>query len=189
MPKQKSQKTTLHEIVVSFTGFEKRLIRSAEREEAERIAAVMESDDDKPRDFYGMDLPDGLECYINLKHISRINILDSLPGIEIEKAPRLESASENREDSDDPVTLRFWLADNASQETHGEVDYQEWSSIRFALEEETQHFIGFTDEDGERVIFPLSGVAAIEVFDSHYLNEEQLGRFLSSEKEAEKNDA
>jgi hypothetical protein len=47
------------------------------------------------------------------------------------------------------------------------------------LEEFDQQFFGFTDEDGERVILRTACVDAVEVFDLHFLSEEDLQRALN----------
>jgi hypothetical protein len=186
--KAKSRKTTLHEIVVSFAGFEKRLIRSAYGEEAQRIESVLENDEPQPNNFYGMDLRDGLECYINLSRVAKINVLDSLPGVEIDKAAdktdvELQEDIEARNESNESVIIRFWFVDGTIEE-FGDIDYQDWCSIRFALEEEIQRFVGFTDEDGERVIVPVSNIAAVEVFDSYYLSDEELSAAMNDPESA-----
>jgi len=115
-------------------------------------------------------------------------VLDYLAGLHSKKpAKRTEKEEtkrfEEREESDDPVLLRIWTTHDHGIELFQDVDYQEWVAIRFTLEERDQHFIGFDDEDGERVILSLAHIAAIEVFDTHYLTDEELDRAFNGDRE------
>jgi hypothetical protein len=189
MPKKpKEETTTLHEIYVSLAHFEKRLICHAEGDERRRLLSVFEREGEDVTGFYGFDLVEGLECYVNLAHVAKINVLDYLAGLPFEKpAKRTEKEEterfEEREESDDPVLLRVWTTHDRGIEVFRDVDYQERVAIRFALEESNQHFIGFDDEDGERVILSLAHIAAIEAFDTHYLTDEELeGAFKDNDE-------
>jgi hypothetical protein len=68
--------------------------------------------------------------------------------------------------------LKIWSA--GETDIYHDVEFGEWTLIRTTLEEYDQQFFGFTDEDGERVILRTAAVDAVEVFDRHYLSEEDL---------------
>jgi hypothetical protein len=113
-------------------------------------------------------------------------VLDYLAGLPFEKPPKKiraesEKQIEDRENSDESVILRVWMASRGTVELYEDIDYHDWVSIRFVLEEKGQQFVGFTDEDGERVILALAQVAAIEVFDTYFLTDDDLSRLLKED--------
>ena len=184
----KNTTTTLYETVIRFAGIEKSLFCHFDGEEFDRLVKVLEGERDEPLQFYGFDLIDGLECYINPGRVTKINVLDYLAGLPFEKRPKKTGAEsekqlEDRENSDERVILRVWMASDGTVEVYEEIDYHDWLSIRFALEEKGQQFVGFTDEDGERVILALAQVAAIEVFDTYFLTDDDLSRLLKEDDE------
>jgi len=127
-------------------------------------------------------LGDGLECYINLSSVVKLNLLDYLAGIPFEKPPKRteeewQKLLEERENSEATVILKLWAA--GKTDVYPDVEYEEWMLIRTTLEEYDQQFFGFTDEDGERVILRTACVDAVEVFDLHFLSEEDLQRALN----------
>lgn len=175
--------TTLHETLIQLVGFQKRIVCHFDADERDRLITVLEGERDEPLRFYGFELVEGLECYVNLSQITKINVLDYLPGLPFAKPPEKteeewEKHIEERDASDDPVILRVWSAANQNTEVFHDVDHSEWRMIQAALEEGDQQFIGFTDEDGERVILSIAQLAAIEMFDTHYLAEDDLARLL-----------
>jgi hypothetical protein len=183
---EKNATTTLHETVIRFADIEKRLFCHFDGEEFDRLIKVLEGDRDEPLQFYGFDLIDGLECYINLGHVTKINVLDYLAGLPFAKPPKKTGAEsekqmEDRENSDERVILRVWMASDGTIEVYEDIDYHDWVSVRFALDENGQQFVGFTDEDGERVILALAQVAAIEVFDMYFLTGEDLSKLLKED--------
>ncbi len=190
--KTEDQKTTLHEVVVHLNRFEKPLICQVDADEANRLISAVEAQREKPPSFYGFDLVDGLECYLGLAHVARIGILDILAGLPFRKPPKKadkqwEKQIAERDESEDPVILRVWMSNEAPEvSTYHDVDYHEWCIIRTSLEESDQSFVGFTDEDGERVILSVAFCAAIEVYDTHYLSEEELDRILKDDSDVPK---
>jgi|GEM_PF-4982317 len=187
MPKKTKKPTTrLYEVVISFAMFEEHLIFHVDEDEYHRLTSVLEAAYKELRRFYGCGLADGLGCYINTSAITKINILDYMGGLSFEKPPERSEAKwkqliEEREESEDPMILRIWASGEQSIDVYHQVDYQEWLAIQAAMEESSQHFIGFTDEDGERVIFPVAKIAAIESYDTHYLSDEDIARIFKEE--------
>ena len=117
-----------------------------------------------------------------------MNILDYLAGVPFEKPPAPSEAEQNkeieeREESEAPVILRVWGAFDRRIQVYTGVPYLDWQTIELALEENNpRRFIGFDDEDGERVILSVSNISAIEMFDSHYLTDEEIQQFLKEEE-------
>ncbi|MEI6493082.1 MAG: hypothetical protein WCO94_11085 [Verrucomicrobiota bacterium] len=189
MPKkQKLETTSLYEVYVSLTGIEKQLICHIDDEERSRFISVLEGERDKEEiAFYGFNLPRGLECYLNLTQGIKVNILDYLAGVPFEKPPAPSEAEqtkeyEERQKSEAPVILRVWGTFDRNIHVYQDVDYQDWRTISAVLEENSSRFIGFDDEDRERVILSVSNISAIEMFDSHYLTDEEMGQFLKEEE-------
>jgi hypothetical protein len=175
--------TTLHEIYVSFVGTEKSLVCNVEAEGVDRLVRVLESD--LPCSFYSFDLVDeGYDCFVNLSQIEKVSVLNVLAGLPMTRREpdrtdlENEKRAEEREESDDPVVLRIWVVGKTDPELYLTVEYNEWNSIQMSLEQNDQKFIGFLDDDGERVMFPLARIAAIEAFDTHYVSDADLDRVL-----------
>jgi hypothetical protein len=185
MPRQSKERvTTLHEVSISLAKFEKRLTCHIDADERDRFVAALEDAREEPLSFYGFQLVDGLDCYVNLSHVTKINVLDYIAGLPFKKPPEKTEAEwehhfREREESEDSVILRIWTAPDQEIEVFHEVDYGEWMLISHAFDETGQQFIGFTDEDEERVMFSIAHIAAIEVFDTHYLSEADIERGLS----------
>lgn len=187
MAKKPENSTYLYEAVVHLEGFEKAIHVILDDHEWERIVNILESED-APR-FYDFNPAEGREIFINLDFVPKINLLENLPGILFKKEPKKSDEEEERlfherEDSDVRVVFRLWFADSKSQEVFSEIPYEDWIGIRMDLEENRTKFIGFIDEDGERVMFNISNLAAIEVFDEHYISWEEIEKILNGERNA-----
>lgn len=180
MPKKKPNTTYIFEAKFQFQGIEECLFVSMNNREWERIVNVLEGDAIDFR-FYGTDPCEGYEVYINLRHVTKINLLENLPGIEfLEEEPKSDEEQdrirEDREQSDAPLTFRVWST-NGSIEVYSDISYDDREGIRF-LEDNTAAFIGFMDADGERVMLNLDHVAALEIFDSYFLSEETISKIM-----------
>jgi hypothetical protein len=78
--------------------------------------------------FYGFNLGDGLESYINLSSVVKLNLLDYLAGVPFEKPPQRSEEEwqkllEERENSEAAVVLKLWSA--GKTEIYPDVDYGE----------------------------------------------------------------
>jgi hypothetical protein len=183
MPEKKQvETTTLYEVLTRLSGFDQPLICHIDEDERDRLTQVLEADDKDLPKFYGFELRDGFECYINLSSVVKLNLLDYLAGVPFEKPPKRteeewQKLLEERENSEATVIMKLWSA--GETDVYPDVEYEEWILIRTTLEEYNQQFFGFTDEDGERVILRTACVDAVEVFDLHFLSEEDLQRVLN----------
>lgn len=180
MPKKEPNTTYIFEAKFQFQGIDECLFVSMNNREWERIVNVLEGDSIDSR-FYGTDPCEGYEVYINPRHVTKINLLENLPGIEfIEEEPKSDEEQdrirEDREKSDAPFTFRVWSTDG-SVETYDDVSFDDCEGIR-PLEDNTASFIGFMDADGERVMLNLDHVAALEIFDSYFLTEETISKIM-----------
>jgi hypothetical protein len=181
MPKKEPNTTYIFEAKFQFQGIDECLFVSMNNREWERIVNVLEGDAMDFR-FYGTDPCEGYEVYINPRHVIKINLLENLPGIEfLEDEPKSEEEQErireDREKSDAPFTFRVWST-NGSVEIYSDVSFDDCEGIR-PLEDNTAAFIGFMDADGERVMLNLDHIAALEIFDTHFLSEEILSKLLN----------
>jgi len=180
MPKMNPKTTYIFEAKFQFQGIEEFLFVSINNREWERIVNVLEGD---PIDFqfYGTSPCEGYEVYINPRHVTKINLLENLPGIEfLEEEPKSDEEQdrirEDREQSDAPFMFRVWFT-NGSVEVYSDISFDDCEGIR-PLEDNTAAFIGFMDADGERVMLNLDHVSAFEIFDSYFLSEETISKIM-----------
>ncbi|MBU3665978.1 MAG: hypothetical protein FGM15_08920 [Chthoniobacterales bacterium] len=171
------------EVVTALAGFTEPLVTYIDAEERSRLLASLQCERDGALAFYNFALPHGLECHVNLACILCVNVLDYFGGTLFPQPPAwpIEEngrQTEDREISSEPVILRIWTPLQGKPKIYRKVDHADWRSVEFTLRETDQDFVGFDDEDGERVLMPLSKIAAIEVFDTYYLHAEQTERFL-----------
>lgn len=181
MPKMKPKTTYIFEAKFQFQGIEECLFVSMNNREWERIVNVLEGDSIDFR-FYGTDPCEGYEVYINPRHVNKINLLENLPGIEfLEEEPKSDEEQnrilEEREQSDATFVFRVWSI-SGSIEIYSDISFEDRERMRF-FEDSSAAFIGFTDEDGERVLLNLDHIAALEIFDTHFLSEEVLSKLLN----------
>jgi hypothetical protein len=186
----KEEMTSLHEACIQIDKFENGPSCCIDGDGWSRLVTVLEQPHDTPQAFFGFDLFEEpkRECYINLSHVIKINVLDCLAGLPSKKRPKLtvkefKKNIEEREASDDTIILRVWMVADKTVELYNDISYEDWASIRQALEENDQRFIGFTDEDGERVILSVQHIGAIEAFDTHYLNDEEMNQIFGTKEE------
>ena len=182
--------TTLHEVLILLDGLEKSPVFHIDDDGWSRLVTVLEGQDSTRQAFFGFTLLDEpkRECYINLSHVIKINILDCLAGLPANKRPKLtddelDKQIKEREASEDTIILRVWMISDKAVDLYHDIDYQDWISIRLALEENDQRFIGFTDEDGERVIISVAHIGAIEAFDTHYLSDEDMNQYFGTNED------
>ncbi len=190
MPKKEPKTTYIFEAKFQFRGIEENLFVSMNNREWERIVNVFEYDPLEFR-FYGTDPHEGYEVFINPKHVSKINLLENLPGIQfIEKEPKSEEEQERireeRERSDAAYIFRVWSIDG-SIETYGDITFDDCEGIR-PLEDNTAAFIGFMDEDGERVMLNLNHIAALEIFDTFFLSDDDISKLMNLPGESSENE-
>lgn len=182
--------TSLHEVFISLDRLEKGPVCHIDDDGWSRLVTVLEGQGSTKQAFFGLDLLEEpkRECYINLPQVVRINILNCLAGLPSKKRPKLtdteiDKQTEERETAEDPIILRVWMTAGKSVDLYHDIDYQDWVSIRRALEENDQQFIGFTDEDGERVILSVAHIGAIEAFDTHYLSDQDMNQFFGTNED------
>jgi hypothetical protein len=183
--------TPIYEFVAILEGSEERLVTHFEHKEFERLVSALEESEDKDLAFFGVDEAQGLETYFNLDRVLYINVLDFLGGIPAEKETELSEEEsvrilEKRLESDKTVLMWVWTTAKKEPELHYEVSYEDWDRIRWVLENNDQRFIGFTDEDGERVMIPLKHVVAVQVCDEFYHGDDVLERFAEKYGKREK---
>ena len=143
--KKKLETTTRYEVLTRLSGFKEPLICHIDEDERDRLIRVLEADDKEPRRFYGFDLVEGLECYINLSNVVKLNLLDYVGGVPFEKPPKRteeqrQKLLEERENSEATVILKIWSA--GGTDIYHDVAFGEWSLIRITLEEYDQQFFG-----------------------------------------------
>lgn len=181
MPKEKLETTYIYEAIFHFRGHQENLFVTMDKKDWVRIVNVLEGEPFESR-FYGTDPCEGYEVYFNPKHVSKINLLENLPGIEfvIEK-PKSEKEQdrirEEREQSGDEFIFRVWSLDG-SIETYSGITFDDCEGIR-PLEDNLSEFFGFMDEDGERVMLNLSHIVALEILDTFFLTSEQVSELLA----------
>lgn len=174
--------THLYELVVTFIGRETQLVCHIDEEERQRLLAFSDDIEAKHR-FYGVDLPDGLECYINTARALRLNLLEYLHPIQFEARRKLtekqyERQAAKRESSEIGVILRLWIAGEKEPFVCHDVHHEEWVGVRLTLEEGGR-FLRFTDEDGEEVLFGTDHLDCVEMIDPFFLEEKQVDALLS----------
>lgn len=181
--------TSLHEVLISFDRLAAGPVCHIDDDGLSRLVTVLEGQEFMQQAFFGLDLLEEpqRECYINLSHVVKINILNCLGGLPSKKRPKLTDAEickqiEEREASEDSIILRIWMITGEAVDLYHDIDYQDWVSIRRALEENDQRFIGFTDEDGEMVMLSVAHIGAIEAFDTHYLSDQDMDQFFETNK-------
>jgi len=190
MPKELTQ---IYEFYATLEGFDKALFSHIEQEERDRLVDLLEEREATDVLFTSVSGPRGLETYFNLDRTLYINLLDYIGGVSFEKEKKLskaetESIWENRMESEKTVSLWVWTLAKKEPEFHYSVAYHEWDAIQMTLENNNQRCIGFTDEDGERVVIPLKNLVAIEMCDEFFHGDDVLERFsekYSKEKEGE----
>jgi hypothetical protein len=181
MPKKKkSVYTRLYELAFSFNGRAQQFFYHVEEKDRQRLLHVF--GDCEEHLFHELGGHEGIERLVNSAHI-RLNILDYLGGIEFEAEPKLtdrqwQKKIEEREDSDESVILRIWLKGEEKPIVHYDIQHAAWSLTQTCLVG-GEKFIQFRDEDGEEVLYGTDHIDAIEMIDPFYLNEEQVGKFLS----------
>lgn len=183
--------TPIFEFVGRLEGFERPLITHFEEEQFHRLVNFLEDNNSAERAFFGVSEARGLETYFNLRKIQYINLLDYLGGIPAKKETEpteevLSRIIEERMESEETVILWVWASNRKDPEIQYEVGYDDWCAIRRTLEENDQLCIGFTDQDGERVIIPLTHLIALEMCDQFFHGEDIVQRFTgkySKEKE------
>jgi len=180
--KKKPALTRLYELVATFVGRETQIVCHIDEEERHRLLSYFDDLEAKHR-FYGVDLPDGLECYLNTAHIERFNLLDYLAGVPFEAHPKLtdkqvERQIAKREASQIGVILRVWTAGETEPFVCHDVSHEEWIGVRLTLEEGGR-FLRFTDEDGEEVLFGTDHLDSVEMIDPFFLEEKQVEALLS----------
>ena len=154
--RQPGNDTAIYEMRVTFTNRATPLACQIEENEHQRLLSFAQQTD-RTHKFYGINLPRGHSCLLNTRHITRINLLEPLPGIRFIKEPETsQTAGEAdivaREKSDTPVILRLWLRGEEHPVIHHEISYAEAFSIDFSLEEDPTRLLAFEDEDGEYVL-------------------------------------
>jgi hypothetical protein len=182
-----AEMTALHEVFILLSRLERGPVCYIDDAEWSRLVTALEGQEPMRQAFLGLGFLEEpkRECYINLSHVVKINILDCLAGFPQKKRPKLTDAEldkqiEEREASEDTIILRVWMTTGKAVDLYHDIDYQDWVSIRRALEENDQQFIGFTDEDGERVILSVAHIGAIEAFDTHYLSDQDMDHFFGT---------
>jgi hypothetical protein len=134
--------------------------------------------------FYGVNGTEDGQCtYFNLQYISKINILDSMPGLELELPPDIPEEQwakrvQKREISDQRVIIRLFLRSDKEPVVIYDVEHPDWESIASILDDVDEVCIWLVDNDGERVIYPLSEIRAIEMIDPFYQSEEKVDSWL-----------
>jgi hypothetical protein len=180
--KKKPALTRLYELVATFVGRETQIVCHIDEEERQRLLSCFDDEETKHR-FYGVNLPDGLECYLNTARIERVNLLDYLAGVPFEARPKLTAKQADRqiairEASDIGVILRLWTAGETEPFVCHDVHHEEWIGVRFTLEEGGR-FLRFSDEDDEEVLFGTDHLDAVEMIDPFFLDEKQVEALLS----------
>jgi hypothetical protein len=180
MRKKEPETTYIFEAKFQLIGHERNLFVTMNTKEWERIVNVLEGGSVEFR-FYGADPCEGYEVFINPKHVSKINLLENMPGIKfIAKKPKTDEEQdriqENREQSSAEYIFRIWSIDGLI-ETYSGITFENCEGIR-PLEDNIDMFIGFMDEDGERVMLNLDHIAAFEIFDTFFLSDDELSEFM-----------
>ena len=180
--KKKPTLTRLYELVATFVGRKTQVVCHIDEGERQRLLSYSEDLETKHR-FYGVNLPDGLECYLNTARIERLNLLDYLAGVPFEAQPKLttkqaDRQAAKREASDLGVILRLWTAGETEPFVCHDVHHEEWIGVRLTLEEGGR-FLHFNDEDDEEILFGTDHLDAVEMIDPFFLDEDQVEALLS----------
>ena len=174
------QTVKLHELIASFSGRERRLSCEIRGEERERLLELLDEGLASHR-FLALSPRPGCELFLNTAHLRRLNILDPLPGlqVEVDTPPEPDDAGAVAEpgSSDATVYLRVWLRGDEQPIDHADIAAEDWAAICHALDNGAR-FIAFTDEDLEDVFYGTEHLDAIEMFDPAQLTEEQFDRLL-----------
>ena len=177
------QTAKLHELVASFSGRERRLSCEIRGEERERLLELLDEGLASHR-FLALSPRPGCELFLNTAHLRRLNILDPLPGlqVEVDTPPEPDDAGAVAEpgSSDATVHLRVWLRGDEQPIDHTDIAAEDWAAICHALDNGAR-FIAFTDEDLEEVLYGTDHLDAIEMLDPAQLTEEQLDILLNGE--------
>ena len=177
------QSTELHELVASFTARERRLSCEIRGEERVRLLDIF-ADGSRAHRFLALSPRPGHELFLNTAHLRRLNILDPLPGlqVEVETPPQPDDAGAAGDPApaDATVYLRVWLRGDAEPILHTDIAATDWLSLCRALENGNR-FIAFTDEDLEDVLYGTDHLDAIEMIDPEQFTAEQLDILLNGE--------
>ena len=174
------QTAKLHELIASFSSRDERLSCEIRDGERLRLLELFETGLTAHR-FIALSPRPGCELFLNTAHLRRLNILDPLPGlqVEVDTPPEPDDAGAVAEpgSSDATVHLRVWLRGDEQPIDHTDIAAEDWAAICHALDNGAR-FIAFTDEDLEDVFYGTEHLDAIEMFDPAQLTEEQFDRLL-----------
>lgn len=177
--------TELHELVASFSGRDRRLSCEIRGGERERLLELFETGLGSHR-FLAISPRPGYEIFLNTAHLRRLNILDPLPGlqVEVETTPEPDDADAAADPAPDDSTvyLRVWLRGDEEPGFHTDIAEADWQEICRAIENGSR-FIVFSDEDLEDVIYNTDHLDAIEMIDPVQFTEEQLDRLMDNTPE------
>jgi hypothetical protein len=179
---QSTEPTRLFELLVTFTGRSRQLSYNIQNAGEDHLLHCL-ADRCKQHVFYEVAGPEGRHCLFNTAHIARLNVLDSLAGLQVEaKSPlsgdEAEEEDEVREIYPEPVIVRLWLRGDEELVVHHEIEHDQWKCIKISLIE-GEKFIRLTDADGETVIYGTDYIDAMEMFDPFYLDDDQVEKILT----------